>query len=170
MKFNVKYDPYKNAKSFKKKFEKFLESDQWKDDAAELAINKIKGETRLQRFIETGNKQPALSAEWVKRKKELAQNNPKGLSYGHSKTNLTVTGQLLESLKRVQSRYSVIIRAIGDRTPYKNKDGSTAKSTPSNSQLAKYLAEKGRLFIGYNEKLKIQIVKKIKEHIRRSLL
>lgn len=168
-KFNVKYDPYKHSKQFKKKFEKFLESDKWKDEAAELAITKIKGETRLQRFIGTGNKQPSLSPQWIKRKKELAKTNTRGTSYGPSKSNLTLTGQLLNSLKRVKSRYSVIIRAIGDRQPYRTKNGRSGQA-PTNSQLAKWLAEKGRLFIGYNDKLKVQIVKKVKEHIRRSLL
>jgi hypothetical protein len=170
LKFGIKYDAYKNSKRFKQKFEKFLESDAWKDEAAALAIKKIKGETRLRRFIEDGSNQPPLSPSWIERRGELAKVNPTGVSYGTAKSNLTLTGQLLESLKRIPSRFSVIIQAMGDRQPYRNKDGSTAKSTPSNSQLAKYLAERGRFFIGFDQKLKDQIKKKIKEHIRRNLL
>lgn len=169
-KFKVRYDPYKHSTGFKKKFEKFLESDKWKDDAANLAIKKIQGETRLGNQLSTGESQPALSQKWIWRRQELAEHNPVGTSYGFNKSNLTLTGQLIKSLKRVSSRFSVEIAPDGARTPYKNVKGGTAKKTPTNQELANYLAEKGRKFLGFNEKLKSQIVKKLKEHIRRSLL
>lgn len=165
--FKLKFDTKKASKQLKKKIDKVIESDRWKDEAARLAIKNIQGQTRLQKNISTGESQKKISKKWEKRKKQLAKNNPKGASFGPSKSNLTVTGQLLESLKRIDDKKTVIIEPTESRTPYKNKDGSFQKNPPTNKKLAEYLAEKDFIFIGHNEKLRKILKKKVKEEFFR---
>lgn len=170
MKINVKFDVKKATKEFKERFEALKRDEAWKESAAELAIRKIVGETRLGREISDGESQKPLSPEWIQKRKELSKHNQTGVSYSANKSNLTLTGQLLKSLERKPNPTQVEIAPTGDRIPYKNKKGKAAKSTPTNAELTGYLSKKGRKFLGYDDKLAKQIKKMLKEHVRRFLL
>jgi hypothetical protein len=169
-KTKVNFDEKEAIKRFKMRFEEFRKKDQWKDEAAKLAINKLKGETRLGRFLATGENQPPLSPGWIKRRKELAQHNTTGTSFREGKSNLTLTGQLIDSIKRFPDATRVIIETMGERIPYRNKNGTSAKKTPTNAELVGYLEERGRRLLGVDQKTIGQIKKKLMEFIRRNLL
>lgn len=162
-----------NRPAQEKRFRKFIEGvkrqDRWKDDAAELAIKNIQIETRKQKFIKDGSSQPAIGEPWKERKRELAKYNTKGKSYSPNKSNLTFTGQLLESLQRAKHKTKVIIEPTGTREPYRDKNGVIKSKKLTNKKLAGYLKEQGRYFLGYNDKLKKAVKKKLLEHIRRNL-
>lgn len=169
-KFNVKFNRPKQEKRFKKFLNDVRKQDRWKNDAAEIAIADIVQTTRKQKFIKDGSKQPALSDSWLDVRDEWAGANGQGTSYGDEKSNLTLTGQLLESLKRKKHKTKVIIEPTGKRMPYVNPNtGKKVKKTPTNKKLAQYLKEQGRFFMGYNDKMKKAIKKSLTDHIRRNL-
>lgn len=169
--FKVRFNRRKQEKRFKAFIEKVKKQPEWKDEAADLAIKNIQIETRKQKYIKDGSRQPALSQDWIERKQELAKSNPKGTSYGASKSNLTLTGQLLESLKRTDNKKRVEIEPTGKRKPYTYPSGKRAKAkhTPTNKELTEYLKKQGRRFIGFNDKLKKAVTKVFKDHVRRNL-
>lgn len=170
MKVNVKFDAGKATARFKQRLEELKRDQAWKVAAAQLAINKIQGETRMGNFIGDGSDQPALKPETIKSKEEFAKYNATGTSFNPKKSNITRSGQLLASLSRIEDATRVVIEPTGSRNPYKNKDGSFSSNTPTNSQLTSYLKAQGRKYLGYDEKLLKQIKKMLKEHIRRFLL
>ena len=164
--FKVRYNARQAAKRFKAKFEKFQKEDDWKDEAAELAIKNIQGNTRLSKEISTGGKLKKIASSTKKDKEYWAKKNTPGTSFGTSKSNLTRSGQLLESLERVRDKKKVIVKPNSNiRTPYKGQ-----KKAISNKKLTKYLREKGFIFMGYNDKVKKIILNKLKAKIRRSIL
>lgn len=165
--FKLKFDEKKAKKQFQKKVDKIIQSDEWKEIAADYAINQIQGKTRLQKSAKDNSPLKYISEEHKKTKKKLAKLNSKGKNFGASKSNLTITGQLLESLKGQNKKRSVEIEAKGERKPYKVSKNSYAKKTPSNEELVEYLKEKGFSFIGLSEKMKKNIKKLVKEEFFR---
>lgn len=170
-KFGFRFNDKKQKKRVMDLIEKVRKDDRWKDDAAKIAIRNIQIETRLGKNVKDDSKQPPLAQSTIEQRKTLSQSNSKGTSYGDAKSNLTLTGQLLESLKRTDHKTKVIIEPTESRKPYKYPSGKSAKRkhTPDNKQLAQYLKEQGRTFLGYNEKMKKAIKKKLVEHVRRHL-
>lgn len=169
--FRIRFSRNKQEKRFKSFIDKVQKQDAWKNEAADLAIKNIKLETRKGKYIKDGSAQKPLSSAWIDKKRELAKNNAKGVSFSAAKSNLTVTGQLLESLKRTDDRKRVILTPTGKRRGYINKNNRRAKasSTPTNKELAGYLKDQGRSFLGYSDKLKKAVTKVFKEAVRRNL-
>lgn len=164
-KISVKYNAKKASKKFKDRFNKFLREDDWKEEAFETAKKNIVGQTRLGKDIKSGEKLKKIKKQTEKDKAKWAQKNQAGISFSPGKSNLTRSGQLLESLKRGKSKTSVEIAPEGTRKPYK---GQT--KTITNKKLADYLSEKGFSFMGFNDRLKAQIKSKLLRHLRRSVL
>tara|TARA_R110000868_G_scaffold411262_1_gene702568 strand:+ start:1442 stop:1960 length:519 start_codon:yes stop_codon:yes gene_type:complete len=164
--FKIKYDKKRAKKKLKAKFEKIIESDEWKEKATEYAINQIQGKTRTQKSAKDNSPLPKISEKHKDNKKRIAKYNGTGKNFGNTKSNLTITGQLLESLKREKHKTQAQIIAYGDRVPYKTKNG-TVKKTPTNTELVKYLSDKGYKFIGLSEKMKKNIKKLVREEFFR---
>ena len=163
--FKTRYDARKAAKLFKAKFEKFQKEKEWKDDAAEIVIKNIKGFTRKQKSTSTGEPLKKIKTSTEKDKKRWGERNTPGTLFGAKKSNLTRSGQLLESLERVEHKERIEITATGNRKAYKGE-----KNPPTNKELLGYLREKGFTFLGVNKSLKKIINKKLLSHLRRSVL
>tara|TARA_R110000868_G_scaffold411278_2_gene702647 strand:+ start:450 stop:968 length:519 start_codon:yes stop_codon:yes gene_type:complete len=164
--FKIRYDKKRAKEKLKLKFQKIIESEEWKEKASEYAINQIQGKTRLQKSAKDNSSLQKISEKHKENKKRIAKYNSTGKSYGSGKSNLTQTGQLLNSLKREKHKTQAQIISDGDRVPYKTKNG-TVKKTPTNAELTKYLSDKGFKFIGLSEKMKKNIKKLIREEFFR---
>lgn len=128
---------------------------------------------RIQRFtwsgrsLVTGGRFKPLSGPYRKwRKKVLAkqtpwsQTNAVGEFFAPNKSNLTLTGQLINSLKGRSNfrKQGITIIPTGTR-----KDGKT------NKEVAEEVAKKGRPFLGLDEKGKQRIIQIVKRDLRRQL-
>jgi len=117
---------------------------------------------------ENGGKHPKNSDAWENRKEALTKTNTPSEFYQRGLSNVTFTGQLLESieiLKIDKKNSSVTIDATGPRKPYKNLNGSLQKNTPDNSKLVEYLKEKGRIIFGINKQMTNVINKIVRSYI-----
>lgn len=165
----IRFNDKEQIKKVKDLLKKVRKDERWKKEASEVVINNIKISTRLGKNIKDSSKQPALERSTIEKRRHLAKSNPKGISFKPEKSNLTMTGQLLNSLERKNDPERVVIGLSEERQPYLNKNGTKGKNPPSNEQIARYLKEQGREFLGFNEKLKKVVEKKLKEHLRRHL-
>lgn len=118
----------------------------------------------------------ALKKSTVKRRRELADlGNTTTDVYSPEKSNLSFTGQLLNSVKViVKAGDSIItIKATGGREAYKTGKASTAKNTPSNEKLMEiHMGGKGvpaRRFLGMSKKALGSSKRKVIEFLRRKL-
>lgn len=105
-----------------------------------------------------GTPLPELSPAWEKRKQALTATNNPAKYYRYGLSNLTFTGQLLDSMtvtKVNQSNASVEI-SIPDterKKPYKNLNNKPVKKTPTNKKIYEYLVELGWNFFGINKQM-----------------
>lgn len=115
-----------------------------------------------------GKSHPKNSGEWELKKIALTKTNKPSEFYQPFLSNVTFTGQLLESIDVVKinkNESSVTIDATGPRTSYKNLNGSLQKNTPTNAKLVEYLKEKGRLIFGINKQMTNVINKIVRTYI-----
>lgn len=121
-----------------------------------------------------GNRHPRNSEAWEQRKKQLTKTNNPSEFYKFGLSNVTFTGQLLESIRLIKilkNQGSVIIDADGPRQPYKNLNGTSVskKNTPSNNELVVYLKKKGRIIFGINKQMENVINKIVRTYINKAI-
>lgn len=86
-----------------------------------------------------------------------------------SKSNLTATGQLLKSLTTVKMKMSGGIKWIIKLGDNRGRDLFGYSSKIGNKELNSILESKGRRFLGFTRAQRNEIVRKIRQIIRRSL-
>lgn len=131
----------------------------------------IIAKTRTGKNLVTGGKQKALKASTVKHREILAKSNPVQETFSAKRSNLTLTGQLLESIKIIPSKSKAEVNLVpkGTRKPYVNKNGKSQKGTPTNEDLTEYLSQKGFKFLGIDEPTKKQMIKAVKAFLRNEI-
>lgn len=112
---------------------------------------------------------PGLAQSTVSSRESVASRNPTPAFYRKNKSNLTLTGQLLDSLRLFIKRGVIIIRPDGERRPYKTGRPSKAKTPPNNEELSTFLEEKGFYFLGIDDK-SLKKIKTISTRFIRRLL
>jgi len=150
------------------------------------AVRLIGSNTRAGRDLTAGGKknaeaatrQPKLSARWIAQRERISKHNTTSDVYGPTRSNLSLTGQLINALTfKVVNNAVVLEVAATPRTPYKhvptkgpNKGKAITYKTPAdNRTLAQYLSEQGRYFVGLTNKEKAIISNQIRQLIRRQL-
>ncbi len=144
------------------------------EPAAKITLNEIKLSIVKAKEPATGKNfsAPKITDKWKQRKKRLSEVNEPfdALSGGgSSKARLIFTGQWINSIVYFLKPKQIEIRPDGDHQPYKNLDGSKSGKSIPNQTLGKYLAEQGRNWIGFPEKLRARVTKAIQSQIRREL-
>lgn len=148
-----------------KRLEKVLDTDKLKDEMIEIAIKQIQGQTRSGNDLASGGKQASLAPSTVEQREYLAKHNTTHPSYKKARSNLTLTGQLLDSLVGQKFRGFIKIVLKGTRKPYRK---GSRKSRTNNFVAAK-LKEQGRQFLGKSPLMTKQIKIAIQRFIRRAL-
>lgn len=118
---------------------------------------------------------PTITDGWRRRKQQLSRtNNPiDGKAGGRSSlARLAFTGQFLESfrvsIERVRGIKTILVGPEGQRSPYKNLDGSPGSSrAPTNEELGAYLIEQGRDWTGIPRATIRSIVQRVRARLRR---
>jgi hypothetical protein len=152
-----------------KQLEDVLDSNQLKNQMGIIAVKNIKAETRLGNDLKNETKQASLAPSTIENRKYLEKFNSTGRNYQTNRSNLTLSGQLIESLKfePVKGGISVFI-PNETRMPYTYGNGGKSKPL-TNSQLATYLKEMGREFLGLNDRIKKLLSTEVKRFIRGSI-
>lgn len=123
----------------------------------------------------SGPKYDKNSTPWEFRKLALTKTNEPSEFYSYGLSNVTFTGQFLNSLgidKINRAQGSVTIDfSDKERKPYKNVNGTSVGSdnTPTNKQLFKYLKEKGRLIFGINKQMENVINRIVRKYLNTAI-
>ena len=139
------------------------------EPVSKIAISDMQREARSTRgFDKEGNREklPSISDEWVERRKKLSKVNTTTGVYSPKRSNLSFTGQLLDSLKAKFSGSKITISPTGTRTPYKNLKGGQSRSV-ENKIVAEGLQKRGFRFLGVDKKTKKKIKAEMIRFIRR---
>ena len=140
------------AKAVEKTLEKIVKNESLLNEVGEQARTYIIGKTRTRADLsKEGAKQKELAETTVDARKNLEKYNKVDASYSAKRSNVTFTGQLLNSITVFVKGGVVTLKPDGNRTAYKTKKGPV-KSTPDNYTLAKYLQEKDRVFMAIDAK------------------
>jgi hypothetical protein len=169
-----------NMDAVLKKIEDLLDNDvrnkELMTDIGDFSKLRIQAETRLGKDI-TGKsvgKQRDLLPPTIRIRRAVKEGKikpgnkfyfkPDGTFFQPSKSNLTATGQMLESLDgRVTKKGEVVVEPTGTRDASLQFDSGFK----TNKALAKDLADRGRVFIGMDVKGIKRIKKLILDEVRR---
>jgi len=129
------------------------------------AEKEIRTSTRKELNAGTGEKLKTIKSSTISSKKQFSKYNNKGVGYRDTRSNLTRSGQLLNSIKGRLEDGKIRIGATGSRKPYKGKNGYY-KNAPSNKEVAGYLKEKGFEFISVGK----VTIKKAERNLRNAVI
>lgn len=154
---------------FKKKIaliEKIVNADTLKNEIGETAKKYISGQVRLGKDVETQQKFTPLKESTIEKRKYLQNYNKTHPAYSSKRSNLTFTGQLIDSItfEKILGGVRLFFKDKA-RIQYKGKN-KTYKQSATNSEIAEYQESMGRRILGINKQLEIQIIRKIKSFIR----
>lgn len=174
MSLNVKFDSAKFDRlvdGISSKFDRIANSKQMKEQIGELIISDIQKQTRAGNSIPDGSKFPGLKPSTVKMRDKLSDTNQTGEAFSVRRSNLTLSGQLLLSLKAKLLNKAVEVEPSGIHRPYRyqRKDGSfsTVGRPIQNKLLSKFVADQGRDFIGVRDQVRNRIGLLVRQQVRR---
>lgn len=143
------------------------------DDLGDIALNRVKQQTRRGLDLKRdGSPQPPLSENYVRYRRSLAKGVERRSPNGNiirpdpdffrpNKSNLTLTGQLLRSLVVTKNKKNLEISV---------KPSGVRADGISNEDVARDLERQGRTFLGL-DKTGIKLLKKrILDEIRRQII
>jgi hypothetical protein len=146
---------FKNLSDVVKTIDKKIDStlaDDLGDKIGELLVGQVQGFTRKGEPYNKNRTFPILAESTVESRVRLSKSNNTHPSFRKTLSAVTLTGQLMDSLKhrvvKVGRSLQIFLEFTGTRKPYKNLDGSVQKLNSKNSTneaLNKTLGE-----IGFN--------------------
>jgi hypothetical protein len=160
----------------REKLQKLFKEPALLSQVADVMIKDIQFQARRGRNPITGGNFIPLSKEWIKRRGDLAKTNRTADAYKQSRSNITFTGQLLDSLSKRLTRTGIAIVFAGIHKRYVRSISNLKRSkkelkTPpqlTNDQLAQYVGEI-RPFFYIRETLLPQLKSVVIRYIRRRL-
>lgn len=161
----------KGLKALNKRLERLFKKDfvdqTLLEDVAKFSRDRIVAFTRSGRSLSTEDRLKALSEGYKSWRRKLAKGKVRGKKikpdrrwFKPNRSNLTLTGQLLRSIryKIFSKKRNIDVFATGKR-----REGGT------NKEVAKDVAENGRPFIGMDKKGEQQITEMVRRQIRREI-
>lgn len=151
--------------------------------------NRIYQNTKAGKSLATGNSIKSLSPNYIKTRKRFQEWNQVGDFFSPSRSNLTLTGQLLNAIafrvNKIKSQVEVFVQdTLRKPTPpipqkswvegRSTKKYASKKPEPSltNKEVAKRVADKGRPFLGLDEtgrdRVKLTLVQEIRKRLRQA--
>lgn len=111
-----------------------------------------------------------LKESWIITKRRLAQTNETDPAYEDGRSNLTFTGQLLNSMRHsILGPGKLEISFKGMHAGYKSATGRVSKAI-ENSKLAEYVAKAGRPFFGVRPAMRFRVNRIVKTYVKRALV
>jgi hypothetical protein len=157
----------------KLKIQKAITSPALLSDIAEVAITDIKYQARRGVSTETDSKFKPLSSRWIKQRQKIAQSTAVHEAFQANRSNVTITGQLLDAMSKVLTKTGIAIVFKGIHKPYLakrvRKSGNRTIGKPiDNETLSEYVNEV-RPFFKIRESLIPRLKNIVIRYIRRKL-
>lgn len=177
MSFEVKIDMAKFdaiEAGIKEKCEMILSGTELKREVGEFAVERIKYQVRVGVPWNMNGSFPDLKDSTIKNRRYLAQYNKTHATYAEQRANLTLTGELMDSLTWVDEGNTLLkLQFEGTHKPYNSKHGPMKGKPVDNAKLAEWLAAKGFKVFDSSLANNKQFVSRIKticlRYIRRGL-
>jgi len=152
-------------------FKKVIASNAVLRDIGEVLVLDIVDTTKNEKSIPNKLANLKLLKEaWINRKDRLSKYNKTSPDYEHGKSNLTFTGQLLNSLTYiVEGPGKLKLMFKGNHSAYIGANGKKIGKDISNDKLAGYVAESGRPFMGIRPAMRLRINRIVKSYVIRVL-
>lgn len=107
--------------NIKTKVSKMLSEPALLNEVGDTVIRDIQYQTRRGVSAVTGERFKPTKKSWREKREKIAQATPTHETYGKNRSNLTLTGQLLDSLRKVISGKGIKIYFAGFHMPYRQK-------------------------------------------------
>ncbi len=145
-----------------------------KQEVGDFAVERIKYQARTTKPFNESGSFPALKDSTIKNRTYLAKYNPTHDTFAVDRSNLTITGEFLESLTWIDEGDTLLRLAFtGMHKFYVGAKGQRISKTIMNSTLAEYLAQKGFKPFDLSLEVNKQFITRIKticqRYIRRAL-
>lgn len=175
MSFSFKFfqrDIDKVQENVKDAFRKVISSKPMLDEIGQIITFDVQTETRNEKSIPLGGQElKLLKDKWITRKKSLASVNKTDPNYEEGKSNLTFTGQLLNSFRwAIVGPGKLILFFAGIHEPYKTLSNGKNPKPLRNQQLADYVAKAGRPFVGVRPAIRRRVQRIVKDYVKRALV
>jgi hypothetical protein len=173
IKFKIKNASIDKIESdIRRKAEALIKNPEILNELADTVIQDIKYQTKRGVSAKTGERLMGLSDSWKKRRAKIASSISTGELFSVNRSNLTLSGQLLDSIsKKISSVVTIFFD--GDHMPYRvrRKDGTGSYNVGErikNEKLAEYVQEK-RPFFAVRDSLIPRLKKIVIKYIRRNI-
>jgi hypothetical protein len=174
MSFSIKFDKKSADKlegNVRAAFQKVIRSQAMLNEVGQLVVTDVVEQTRNEKSIPLKKDLRLLKEKWITRKSKIVDTNQTSPFYEEGKSNLTFTGQLLNSFTwAIEGVGKIRLFFQGTHQPYKNIDGTTSGKSISNEDLAKYVADGGRPFVGVRPAIKRRVNRIVKTYLKRALI
>lgn len=143
-----------------------------KSNVEEIIADDLKQSVREGINPKTGRPYRRLKQSTIDQRRRLSKTNPTHSKYSPSKSNLTFTGQLVDSvfakITALKTRINITIGVKGRHTGYKNLNGTRGKNV-KNEVIAKGLADQNRPLVGISKKKLSEMANKIVKIVKANL-
>lgn len=142
-------------------------------EVAEVAIKDIQFQARRGVSTQTQGRFKPLSAKWIKERQKISEATPVHETFKANRSNVTITGQLLDAMSKVLTKTGIAIVFKGLHQPYlanrvrKSGVRTIGKKIP-NETLAGYV-EQVRPFFMIRDSLLPRLKNIVIRYIRRKL-
>lgn len=145
-----------------------------KEEVGDFAVERIKYQARIGEPYNSSGSFPELKDSTRKNRRYLAKYNPTHPVFDVDFSNLTITGDLLESLTWVDEGDCLLkLQFEGEHSAYLGKRGQPVSEPIDNATLVEYLAAKGFFIFDLSLKNNAEFINRIKNialgYIRRGL-
>lgn len=145
-----------------------------KKEVGDFAVERLRYQARTGSPYNAARDLPLLRDSTILHRTYLAKYNPTHPTFEEGFSNLTITGELLDSLTWIDQGNTLLKLAFtGMHKPYKGVNGKRISKTIMNETIARYLAEKGFKVFDISLESNKQFVSRIKticlRYIRRGL-
>jgi len=144
-------------------FDDLLEDKKFLKKVGNVVVKDIKAQARLGEL-----KLPALANSTRRSRDYLAQFNTTSRFYAVDKSNVTFTGQLIDSIKSKIVDGKIVISPTGSREPYITASG-VFKVGPDNKEVGSFLKKKGFEFLVVTKETKDKVSTQVLRQIRRAI-
>lgn len=130
-------------KKIESTFKKVRESQSLLTEIGEFTVSRIAGDARRGKPLNKKRSFPALKKTTVAIRDALAKTNSVHPVFKPSRSNLTITGQLIDALKFVIKKNGVVLVEVDNspRTPYRTRGRISAGALKSLKKSSKFLSK-----------------------------
>lgn len=160
-------------KSIIKDVELILSSKEMLNEVGEFVADRVRLQARISKPLNSSNSLPKLKESSIASRKYIAKHNQTHQTYESGRSNLTITGQLLDSIThKIMGVGEIVIDVAGKHRGYKSGTGKKGKDI-ENKDLKDYLIKKGFVIfdkaIEANNIIKARTKTIVLRYIRRGL-